>query len=141
VCPGIMALKTVLVAFTCVIGLAVAALAQSPAQNMAARANCCVPDDGSAAAAAVLLPPTAIAPTDSCCQTPAQQAPASDSAAHQGATMGTVIDHANHAMAGMACCDHAVKPAGAAHDDGACCQDMQDLCAMGCCGAAVPPRH
>ncbi len=133
-----MALKTVLVAFTCAIGLPLAALAQSPAQNLAARADCCVPDDGSAAAAAVLLPPPAVAP-DSCCQT-APQAPASDYAAHQGATSGAVIDHANHAMAGMTCCGPAVKSAGAAHD-GACCQDMQDLCAMGCCGAAVPPRR
>ena len=135
-----MALKTVLVAFTCAIGLPLAALAQSPAQNLAGSADCCVPDDGSAAAAAVLMPPTAAAPTDSCCQTAAPQAPASGDAAHQGATTGAVIDHANHAMAGMACCDHAVKPAGAAHD-GACCQDMQDLCAMGCCGAAPPPQR
>ena len=135
-----MALKTVLVAFTCAIGLPLAALAQSPGQNLAASAECCVPHDGSAAAAAVLLPPTAIDPTDSCCQTAAPQAPASDYAAHQGATTGAVIDHANHAMAGLTCCDPAVKPTGAVHDR-ACCQDMQDLCAMGCCVAAVPPRH
>ena len=135
-----MALKTVLVAFTCAIGLPLAALAQSPGQNLAASAECCVPDDGSAAAAAVLLPPTAVAPTDSCWRTAAPQATASNYAAHQGATTGAVIGHANHAMAGMTCCDPAVKPAAAAHDP-ACCHDMQDPCAMGCCGAAVPPRH
>jgi len=135
-----MTLPNVLIAFTCAIGLPVAALAQSPMQNMAPTADCCATDDGSAAAAAVLLPALTPGPAAApCCQTGMAPAGVVDHSAHVAMPPTQPPAPMTPAMGAMACCDHGPKAAATATAAG-CCQDMKQSCDMPCC-AGLPPER
>jgi hypothetical protein len=133
-----MALKNVLIAFTCALTLPAVALAQSPVQKMANMADCCVADDGTATAAAVLLPPVAAPASDACCQPGAVSTAAVDHSAHLTAPAAKAAGHAEPG-GGMACCDHGAQQA-QAKPEAACCADTKDGCDMPCC-AAMPPKR
>ena len=115
----IMALKSVLIAFTCALAFPAAALAQSPAWAMPGMATCCTAtDDGGALAASVLLPAPMILADDA------------RASALAAAVLLPPADHSAHAMADMACCQReAASPAKA-----------EDGCSMPCCQPARPTR-
>jgi hypothetical protein len=128
-----MTLTSTLVGFICAVALPAAALAQVPAWALDGPAPCCATlTGGDALAAAVLLPAPMVLPTD---------ARATAVAAAVLLPQAEHADHAAHAMADMACCQHgapsAVASPGRRHSmtDVAC---SAEGCDMPCCEKVSP---